>query len=44
MGIGDVRFWTYNVADSAITIAILMLIGLALFPSLAERLGAPPDA
>src|SRR5262249_24359654 len=26
MGIGDVRFWTFNVADSAITIAILMLI------------------
>jgi signal peptidase II len=44
MGIGDIRFWTYNVADSAITVAILMLIGLALFPSLAQRLGAPPDA
>jgi signal peptidase II len=44
MGIGDIRFWTYNLADSAITIAILMLIGLALFPKVAERLGAPPDA
>jgi signal peptidase II len=44
MGIGDVRFWTFNLGDSAITIAILMLIGLALFPSVAARLGAPTDA
>ncbi len=44
MGIGDVRFWTYNLADSAITVAILMLIGLALFPNVAARLGAPSDA
>jgi signal peptidase II len=44
IGLGDLRFWTFNVADSAITIAILMLIGLALFPSLAQRLGAAPDA
>ncbi len=44
MGIGDIRFWTFNVADAAITIAILMLIGLALFPSVAARLGAPTDA
>jgi signal peptidase II len=44
MGIGDIRFWTYNLADSAITVAILMLIGLALFPSVAARLGAPSDA
>jgi signal peptidase II len=44
IGLGDIRFWTFNVADSAITIAILMLIGMALFPSVAQRLGAPPDA
>jgi signal peptidase II len=44
MGIGDLRFWTFNVADSAITIAILMLIGLALFPDLAAKLGASSDA
>ena len=44
MGIGDIRFWTFNVADAAITISILMLIGLALFPSVAARLGAPTDA
>ena len=44
MGIGDIRFWTFNVADSAITIAIIMLIGLALFPDLAAKLGASTDA
>lgn len=44
MGIGDLRFWTFNVADAAVTTAILLLIGLALFPSLAARLGAEPDA
>ena len=44
MGIGDTRFWTYNLADSAITVAILMLLGLALFPGLAQRFGAAPDA
>jgi signal peptidase II len=36
MGIGDWRFFTYNVADASITIAILILIGLALIPRLAE--------
>ena len=44
MGIGDLRFWTFNVADAAVTTSILLLIGLALFPSLAARLGAEPDA
>lgn len=44
IGIGDVRFWTFNVADAAVSSAILLLIGLALFPSLAARLGAEPDA
>ena len=38
MGIGDVRFWTFNVADAAVSTAIVLLIGLALFPSLAARL------
>ena len=37
MGLGTVRFWTYNVADSAITIAILMLLAMALFPALAGQ-------
>ena len=44
IGLGDLRFWTFNVADAAVSTAIVMLIGLALFPSLAARLGAPPDA
>jgi len=34
VGLGSLRFWTFNVADSAITIAILMLLAMALFPSL----------
>jgi signal peptidase II len=33
-GIGTLRFYTFNVADSAITVAILLLILLALFPAL----------
>jgi signal peptidase II len=36
MGIGDWRFFTYNVADASITVAILLLIGMALVPRLAE--------
>jgi signal peptidase II len=44
IGLGDIRFWTFNVADAAVSTAIVMLIGLALFPSLAARLGAAPDA
>lgn len=37
MGIGTWRFYTYNVADAAITTAILLLIILALWPGLARR-------
>ena len=44
IGIGDIRFWTFNVADAAISTAIVLLIGMALFPGLAARLGAEPDA
>jgi signal peptidase II len=36
MGIGDWRFFTYNIADASITVAILLLIGMALVPRLAE--------
>lgn len=32
MGIGNLRFWTYNVGDAAINVAILLLILLALRP------------
>ncbi len=31
MGIGDARFYTFNVADSAISIALLLLIVIAVF-------------
>jgi len=34
MGIGSVRFWTFNVGDSAITAAILLLLLIAVVPGL----------
>jgi signal peptidase II len=39
MGIGTLRFFTYNLADACITTSILILILMAAVPSLAE-LGA----
>jgi len=36
MGIGSLRFWTYNIGDAAITTAILLLIVMAIFPKVAE--------
>ena len=42
-GIGTLRFYTFNVADSAITIAILLLILLALFPALGGSGSEPSD-
>jgi signal peptidase II len=42
-GIGDLRFYTFNVADSAISLSILMLILLAIRPSLADS-GRPSAA
>jgi signal peptidase II len=56
LGIGNIRFYTFNVADSAISGAILLLILLALLPGLghakdepatptaAEPLDGPADA
>jgi len=35
-GIGDLRFYTFNVADAAISAAILLLLILAIRPSLAD--------
>jgi signal peptidase II len=35
-GIGTLRFYTFNVADSAISLAILLLIVIAIRPSLTE--------
>jgi signal peptidase II len=34
MGIGAVRFWTFNLGDSAISVAILLLLLIALVPGL----------
>jgi len=34
IGLGTLRFFTFNVGDSAITLAILMLIAAAIFPTL----------
>jgi signal peptidase II len=33
MGIGDLRFYTYNVADSAISVSMVVLILMAFWPS-----------
>ena len=40
MGIGTWRFYTYNVADAAITTAIVLLLAMAVFPR-SSRTGAP---
>lgn len=40
MGVGDLRFYTFNVADSAISIAIVLLIGISLF---GDRLSPGPQ-
>ena len=42
IGIGDLRFYTFNVADSAITGAILLLLLLALFPNRSGQSAAKP--
>ena len=39
-GIGDVRWYTFNVADSAISLAILLLLAASIWPSAARRAGA----
>jgi signal peptidase II len=36
MGIGGLRFWTYNIADASITTAIVTLLAMAVFPRLGE--------
>jgi signal peptidase II len=38
-GIGTLRFYTFNVADACISLAILLLILVALRPSVAGRFG-----
>jgi signal peptidase II len=43
-GIGNIRWYTFNVADAAISLAILLLLAAALRPALAEPQRAAPDA
>jgi signal peptidase II len=40
-GIGDLRFYTFNVADSAITCAILLLLLIAFLPTKERTPDAP---
>jgi signal peptidase II len=42
LGIGTLRFYTFNVADMAISLSLLLLILLAIKPSLAGNTPAPP--
>lgn len=47
IGLGTLRFYTFNVADSAISLSILLLLLAAIRPSLVEgpkATGAPPPA
>jgi signal peptidase II len=43
-GIGDLRWYTFNVADSAISTALLLLVLVALRPSLAGGRGRGADS
>jgi len=43
VGLGDLRFYTFNVADASISIAILLLIVLALWPARSEPATPTPD-
>jgi signal peptidase II len=43
IGIGDLRFYTFNLADSAISTAIVLLVAIALFPALARITDGPAD-
>ena len=41
MGIGAWRFYTYNVADAAISTSIVLLVAMAIFPTIGDW--APDD-
>jgi signal peptidase II len=43
MGIGDWRFYTYNVADAAVSTSIVLLLVLAFVPGIARRFGGTPE-
>jgi len=44
MGIGTARFYTYNVADSAISVSLILLIVMALWPRRVDPATAQPGA
>jgi len=44
IGLGAIRWWTFNVADAAISIAIVMLVAMAIFPALAGSSRGEADA
>jgi signal peptidase II len=44
VGIGDWRFFTFNIADACIDIGILVLIVLAFLPAIGERFGGTGKA
>ena len=39
-GLGDLRWYTFNVADAAISFAILLLLAASIWPAVARRAGA----
>jgi signal peptidase II len=43
IGIGDLRFYTFNVADAAISTAIVLLVAVAIVPGLARLAEGPRD-
>ncbi len=43
VGIGDLRFYTFNVADSGISTAIVLLVAVAIIPGLARLAGGSRD-
>ena len=44
MGIGDLRWYTFNVADAAISLSLVGLIAIALLGDRAARASSPRDA
>ncbi len=43
IGIGNLRFYTFNVADAAISTSIVLLVAVAIVPSLARIVDARTD-
>jgi signal peptidase II len=43
IGVGDLRWYTFNVADAAISTSIVLLVAVAIVPSLARVVDARTD-